>query len=60
MYTLPDRLQSSNRELIIKMCQIAASRHASGGVVPYVMIVGTHLDKLGWLEKKSLRWVKVG
>ena len=57
VYTLPDRLQSSNRELIIKMCQIAASRHASGGVVPYVMIVGTHLDKLGWLEKTKLKVV---
>ena len=55
VYTLPDRLQLSNRELIIKMCQIAAGRHASGGAVPYVMIVGTHLDKLGSSSKAKVR-----
>ena len=45
VYSLPDRLCLSNREMIVRMCQIAASCKASGGVVPYVMIVGTHLDK---------------
>ena len=55
VYTLPDQLQSSNRELIIKMCQVAASCNASGGVVPYVMIVGTHLDKLGSSSKAKVR-----
>ena len=47
VYTLPDRLVLSNRDFIIRMCQIAASCSASGGIVPYVMIIATHLDILG-------------
>ena len=39
----------TNREFIIRMCQIAASCAKSGGSIPYVMIVGTHKDKLGFL-----------
>ena len=47
VYTLPDRLLLTNREFIVRMCQTAASCSSSGGVVPYVMIIGTHLDKYG-------------
>ena len=49
IYSLPDRLLLTNREFIIRMCQIAASCAESGGSIPYVMIVGTHKDKLGFL-----------
>ena len=49
IYSLPDRLLLTNQEFIIRMCQIAASCAESGGSVPYVMIVGTHKDKLGFL-----------
>ncbi len=56
VYSLPDRLCLSNREMIVRMCQIAASCKASGAnVVPYVMIVGTHLDKLGDLALAKIR-----
>ena len=49
IYSLPDRLLLTNREFIIRMCQIASSCAKSGGPIPYVMIVGTHKDKLGFL-----------
>ena len=49
IYSLPDRLLLTNREFIIRMCQIAASCAESGGSIPYVMIVGTHKDKLSFL-----------
>ena len=49
IYSLPDRLLLTNREFIIRMCQIAASCAESGSSIPYVMIVGTHKDKLGFL-----------
>ena len=56
VYSLPDSLCLSNREMIVRMCQIAASCKASGAnVVPYVMIVGTHLDKLGDLALAKIR-----
>ena len=49
IYSLPDRLLLTNREFIIRMCQIAASCAESGSSIPYVMIFGTHKDKLGFL-----------
>ena len=49
IYSLPDQLLLTNREFIIRMCQIAASCAESGGSISYVMIVGTHKDKLGFL-----------
>ena len=49
IYSLPDRLLLTNREFIVRMCQIATSCAESGGSIPYVMIVGTHKDKLGFL-----------
>ena len=55
VYTLPDRLVLTNREFIVRMCQTAASCSSSGGVVPYVMIVGTHLDKLGSLGEAKVK-----
>ena len=47
VYSLPDHLALTNREIITNMCQIASCQGASQGVVPYVMIVGTHKDLLG-------------
>ena len=49
IYSLPDCLLLTNQEFIIRMCQIAASCAESGGSIPYVMIVGTHKDKLSFL-----------
>lgn len=38
----------TNREYIIRMCQIASNQYLTAeGVVPHVMIVGTHYDMLG-------------
>ena len=47
-YELPDRLVFTNRETIIRMCQIAQRiAQATGGkFVPRVFVVGTHKDKL--------------
>ena len=47
VYELPDKLQLTNRQFIIRMCQIASSCAKSGGPVSYVIVVGTHKDKLG-------------
>ena len=49
IYTLPDHLVLTNREIIIRMCQISKSvcQATAGRHVPFVMIVGTHKDKLG-------------
>ena len=55
VYTLPDHLAPSNRYSIVSMCQMAASQASLGGVAPYVMIVGTHRDKLGRHCKAKIR-----
>ena len=47
-YLLPDRLVLTNREMIIRMCQIAQriAQDTGGKFVPRVFVVGTHKDKL--------------
>ena len=55
VYTLPDHLAPSNRQSIVSMCQMAASQASLGGVAPYVMIVGTHRDKLGGDSEAKIR-----
>ena len=59
VYTLPNHLAQSNRQCIIRMCQIAACQATSEGIAPYVMIVGTHKDVLGSnSETKIEEWNK--
>ena len=55
VYTLPNYLAPSNRQSIVSMCQMAASQASFGGVVPYVMIVGTHRDMLGRNSEAKIR-----
>ena len=47
-YQLPDRLVLTNREMIIRMCQIAQriAQDTGGKFVPRVFVVGTHKDQL--------------
>ena len=47
-YELPDRLVLTNRETIVRMCQIAQriAQDTGGKFVPRVFVVGTHKDKL--------------
>ena len=47
-YELPDRLVLTNREMIVRMCQIAQriAKDTGGKFVPRVFVVGTHKDKL--------------
>ena len=48
VYQLPDRLVLTNREMIVRMCQIAQriAQDTGGKFVPRVFVVGTHKDKL--------------
>ena len=55
VYTLPDHLTLSNREFIERACQIAEAQAMSGKFVPKVMVVGTHIDKLGINCKAKLK-----
>ena len=55
VYTLPDQLTLSNREIIERTCQIAEAKAASGKCVPSVMVVGTYKDKLRIFGKARLR-----
>ena len=47
-YILSDQLVLTNREMIIRMCQIAQriAQDTGGKFVPKVFVVGTHKDKL--------------
>ena len=47
-YQLPDRLVLTNREMIVRMCQIAQriAQDTGGEFLPRVFVVGTHKDKL--------------
>ena len=47
-YQLPDQLVLTNREMIVRMCQIAQriAQDTGGKFVPRVFVVGTHKDKL--------------
>ena len=55
IYTLPDQLTLSNREIIERACQIAEAQATSRKFVPKVMIVGTHKDKLGINSEAMLK-----
>ena len=55
VYTLPDQLTLSNREIIERTCQIAEAKAVSGKCVPSVMVVGTYKDKLWIFGKARLR-----
>ena len=57
VYSLKDHLVLTNRQFIIRMCQTAASCASSGGPIPYVMIVGTHKDKLGRSSKSKIEQI---
>ena len=53
VYELPDHLVLTNREMIVRTCQIAQSiaKATSGKFVPKVFVMGTHKDKLGFLSR---------
>ena len=55
VYTLPDHLTLSNREIIERACQMAEAQATSGKSVPKVMVVGTHKDKLGINSEAKLK-----
>ena len=50
VYKLPDNLVLTNREMIVRTCQIAQSiaKATSGEFVPRVFVMGTHKDELGF------------
>ena len=52
VYKLPNNLVLTNREMIVRTCQIAQSiaKATSGRFVPRVFVMGTHKDKLGFLS----------
>ena len=54
-YQLPDRLVLTNREMIVRMCQIAQriAQDTGGKFVPRVFVVGTHKDKLRPMHQKQ-------
>ena len=49
VYELPDHLVLTNREMIVRSCQIARSiaQATKGKFTPRVFVIGTHKDKLG-------------
>ena len=53
VYELPDHLVLTNREMIVRTCQIAQSiaKATRGKFVPRVFVMGTHKDKLGFLSR---------
>ena len=55
VYTLPDHLTLSNREIIERAFQMAEAQATSGKSVPKVMVVGTHKDKLGINSEAKLK-----
>ena len=58
VYTLPDHLSLSNREIIERACQMAEAQVIFGKSVPKVMVVGTHKDKLGNNCETKLKEIK--
>ena len=59
-YELPDRLVLTNREMIVRMCQIAQriAQDTGGKFVPRVFVVGTHKDKLSkFFRRRHLKAV---
>ena len=60
VYELPDHLVLTNREMIVRTCQIAQSiAKATGGkFVPRVFVMGTHKDKLGFLSRTRNRCIE--
>ena len=55
VYTLPDHLTLSNREIIERACQMAEAQATSGKSVPKVIVVGTHKDTLGINSEAKLK-----
>ena len=57
VYTLPDHLTLSNREIIERACQMAeaVAQATSGKFIPWVMVVGTRKDKLGINSEAKLK-----
>ena len=53
-YQLPDRLVLTNREMIVRMCQIAQriAQDTGGKFVPRVFVVGTHKDQLSKFSRR--------
>ena len=60
VYELPDHLVLTNREMIVRTCQIAQSiaKATSGKFVPRVFVMGTHKDKLGFLTRTRNRHIE--
>ena len=60
VYELPDHLVLTNREMIVRTCQIAQSiaKAASSKFVPRVFVMGTHKDKLGFLSHTRNRCIE--
>ena len=58
-YQLPDRLVLTNREMIVRMCQIAQriAQDTGGKFIPRVFVVGTHKDKLRPMHQQHLKAV---
>ena len=52
VYELPDHLVLTNREMIVRSCQIARSiaQATKGKFTPRVFVIGTHKDKLGFFS----------
>ena len=55
VYDLPDHLVLTNREMIVRSCQIARSiaRATKGKFTPRVFVIGTHKDKLGLFSRSK-------
>ena len=60
VYELPDHLVLTNREMIVRTCQIAQSiaKATNGKFVPRVFVIGTHKDKLGFLSRFWYRCIE--
>ena len=60
VYKLPDNLVLTNREMIVRTCQIAQSiaKATSGKFIPRVFVMGTHKDKLGFLSRTQNRRIR--
>ena len=55
VYELPDHLLLTNREMIVRSCQIARSiaRATKGKFTPRVFVIGTHKDKLSLFSRSK-------
>ena len=60
VYELPDHLVLTNREMIVRICQIAQSiaKVTCEKFIPRVFVMGTHKDKLGFWSRTRNRCVQ--